>query len=158
VRVTQELNDMGLEARLTIAGCRPPDGAFLPDFVKVLGYISKSTREGAKALERLLTTFHFVILPTKADCTPMVFPEANSFGIPCITTDVGGIPTVIRDGVNGQKLSPAADACEGATVRSRHAERRAVRLCKALAGPLGMLFLPRQLLRHAMPVGSERYA
>jgi glycosyltransferase involved in cell wall biosynthesis len=30
-----------------------------------------------------------------------VFAEANSFGLPVITTEVGGIPTVIRNGVNG---------------------------------------------------------
>ena len=35
--------------------------------------------------------------------------EANSFGVPCLATNVGGIPTIIRDGVNG-KLFAVDDA------------------------------------------------
>ena len=115
VRVAQELNDTGLDTQLTVLGCIPPDAESLPSFVKVSGYLSKLTDAGAEAIERALATSHFLILPTRADCTPFVFPEANSFGVPCITTGVGGIPTVITDGVNGKKFSLDADARDYAT-------------------------------------------
>ena len=55
---------------------------------------------------------HFLVIPTRADCTPVVFPEACSFGLPCITTNVGGIATVIKDGVNGRMFSKGADVSE----------------------------------------------
>jgi glycosyltransferase involved in cell wall biosynthesis len=67
--------------------------------VKFLGYISKSTQEGSEQIDRLLSDAHFLMLPTRADCTPYVIPEANSFGLPCITTNVGGIPTMVKDHV-----------------------------------------------------------
>lgn len=53
---------------------------------------------------------HFLILPTRADCATMVFAEANAFGVPCLSTEVGGTGTLIRNGVNGQLFDPAAPA------------------------------------------------
>jgi glycosyltransferase involved in cell wall biosynthesis len=40
-------------------------------------------------------------MPSIAECTPIAFCEANSFGLPCLATNVGGIPSVIRNDVNG---------------------------------------------------------
>lgn len=103
VLITQELNRLGLPTELTIVGCEPPmDSEPLPNFVKFLGYISKSTKEGSDKIDRLFSEAHLLLLPTRADCTPHVIPEANSFGLPCITTNVGGIPTMVRDQVNGR--------------------------------------------------------
>ena len=34
----------------------------------------------------------------------MVFPEANSYGVPVITTDTGGVADVVHEGVNGHLL------------------------------------------------------
>ncbi|MGH7178119.1 MAG: glycosyltransferase, partial [Tepidisphaeraceae bacterium] len=35
-----------------------------------------------------------------------VLCEAGSFGVPCLATRVGGIPTIVRDGVNGLLFAP----------------------------------------------------
>jgi glycosyltransferase involved in cell wall biosynthesis len=40
----------------------------------------------------------------------MVFAEANAFGVPCITRRVGGIPSIIRDDVNGRMFNPDSPA------------------------------------------------
>ena len=53
-------------------------------------------------MEKIYSDSHFFVLPTIADCTPIVFPEANSFGIPVLTTNVGGNPSVIKNDVNGK--------------------------------------------------------
>ena len=45
----------------------------VPPFVKVHGFISKSTAEGKSKFNDLIGQSQFVILPTKADCTPIVF-------------------------------------------------------------------------------------
>lgn len=107
LQVAQQLRKNGLETELWVVGCRPAATEPLPRFVKTWDYISRSTEEGAEKLDRLVQECHFLILPTKADCTPTVVSEANSFGLPCITTDIGGLPTQVRDNINGKKFSEA---------------------------------------------------
>jgi glycosyltransferase involved in cell wall biosynthesis len=48
----------------------------------------------------------------RAECYGIVFCEANSFGIPCLSTDVGGIPTIIKDEQNGKLFSKDATVAE----------------------------------------------
>ena len=103
--VAEKLVQKGMKIELKIIGCIPESVDTLPDYVHVIGYISK---EGCMDLRRFtahLSEAHFLILPTRADCTPVVFSEANSFGVPCLSTQCGGIPSIIKDDVNG-KLFP----------------------------------------------------
>jgi glycosyltransferase involved in cell wall biosynthesis len=111
-KVAEMLNQSGLETELTIVGCQSPFDENLPDFVKLLGFISKSTNEGKKQIQKLLLESHFLILPTIADCTPVVFCEANSLGVPCLSTTVGGIPTIIRNDINGRLFDKDAQVSE----------------------------------------------
>jgi glycosyltransferase involved in cell wall biosynthesis len=110
LQVATELNRNGLPTELHIAGVH--FNRELPPFVKLHGYISKSTEEGKKRLNELMAKSHFLILPSKADCTPVVFGEANSYGLPVISTKTGGIPTIIKDNVNGMTYAPEAPALE----------------------------------------------
>ena len=100
VKVAAELNQRGIRTELHMVGCNPPGE--LPRFVKRHGFVSKASAAGQQQLEDLFSQAHFFILPTRADCSPVVFPEACSFGLPVLTTRVGGIPTSIRNGKNGQ--------------------------------------------------------
>lgn len=102
VEVAKKLKELGTPVELTIVGCNPPDGTQLPDYIKVKGFIDKSKPEGSAYIEKLYSESHFFLLPTIAECTPIVFSEANSYGMPVITTNTGGIPSVIRDEVNGK--------------------------------------------------------
>jgi glycosyltransferase involved in cell wall biosynthesis len=99
IAVAELLNRRGLRTELHVVGCAVPSGS--PSFVVSHGFISKKTEDGRKRLDQLFTEAHFLILPTRADCVPVVFAEASSFGLPSLTTDVGGIPTAVRNGVNG---------------------------------------------------------
>lgn len=102
IKIATELQAMGVKATLHIVGINElPPSAQLP-FVKSYGYVSKNDQKGKKLIEHLLSESHFLLLPTTADCTPVAFSEANSFGLPCITTNVGGISTIIKNGMNGQ--------------------------------------------------------
>ncbi len=112
LELAKELNKAGLNTKLTIVGCQPDIEGILPSFVNCLGFISKSTEAGRAQIARLLAEAHFLILPSRADCTPMVFAEANSFGLPCLTTNVGGIPTVIKNERNGKVFSNDASVTE----------------------------------------------
>ncbi|MCF0074498.1 glycosyltransferase family 4 protein [Dyadobacter sp. CY261] len=102
VKIAGKLNEVGIKTILHVAGIKEIPMETIPSFVVNHGFISKSNKEGQQLINKLLSTSHFLLLPTRADCTPVVFSEANSFGLPCITTNVGGIPTIIRDDVNGK--------------------------------------------------------
>jgi len=102
------LNERGVKTELIIVGCAPPSDLSLPDFVRVEGRISKRTAEGCERLERLISESHFLLLPTRADCTPVVIAEANAFGVPCVASDVGGVASMIRNGCNGHVVAPTA--------------------------------------------------
>ena len=112
LEVARELNNQGLNTELTVVGCQPNLDEPLPNFVKALGFINKSNQEGKKKIDRLIATSHFLIMPSIADCSPIVLCESNSLGTPCLATKVGGIPTIIRDDVNGRLFETTANVQE----------------------------------------------
>ena len=110
--VAKRLNSRGLSTELTIVGCYPPDKEKIPCFVKTLGFIDKSNKEGRELIDRLFSDSHFFILPTRAECAAMVIAEANSFGTPALSTKTGGMSTLIKDDINGKLFSIDAGADE----------------------------------------------
>ena len=113
LEVAQMLNLRGLPTELHVVGCAPPSPT--PDFVVRHGFVSKKTSDGAVLFDRLLMESHFMLVPSLAECYGLVFAEASSFGLPSLATRVGGIPTVVVDGVNGYTLdltAPASAYCD----------------------------------------------
>jgi len=106
VQTARLLNEQGLKTQLIVAGCRVPGEK--PAFLSEVGFISKQTQEGRARLADLLRSAHFLILPSRAECSAIVFSEACAFGLPIITTDTGGIETYVRQGVNGVRLPLSA--------------------------------------------------
>lgn len=105
VQVAEKLNAVGLPAELHIAGISNFPADRFPSYVINHGFISKKDEAGKAKIEKLISDSHFLILPTKAECYGLVFCEANAFGVPCIASDVGGIPTIIKDHINGKTFS-----------------------------------------------------
>jgi glycosyltransferase involved in cell wall biosynthesis len=99
--VAKALHDAGQPVELTIVGYNPPGMTEIPPYVKCLGYISKHTPEGKANIRRLLAETHFLFVPSRAEAYGIVFCEANAFGVPCLTTYVGGIATIVKDNING---------------------------------------------------------
>jgi glycosyltransferase involved in cell wall biosynthesis len=112
LEVAKKLNNSGLNTELTVVGCQPIIISNLPSFVKSLGFISKSTQEGKQRINQLLAESHFLILPSQSECYGIVFCEANALGVPCISRRVGGIPTIIKDDLNGKLFERDSDATE----------------------------------------------
>ncbi len=102
VEVVKEMNNRGIKTELSIVGCYPPSSYQLPDYVTAYGFVDKNNPDGMKLINKLYAESHFFILPTIAECTPIVFSEANSYGLPVITTNTGGISSIIKDEVNGK--------------------------------------------------------
>ena len=101
LKVAAILNERGLPTELHVAGLDQIPEEDLPDFVYDHGFISKSTEEGQQQLEQLYAGAHFFILPSIAECFGVVFSEANSFGVPAIAKNTGGVSTAIRNNHNG---------------------------------------------------------
>ncbi|MDJ1178841.1 glycosyltransferase family 4 protein [Roseofilum sp. BLCC_M91] len=112
LEVVKSLNRAGLSAELNVVGVKPVSEEPLPDYVHSVGFIDKSKPEGLAKLNQLLAESHFLILPSRAECFGHVFCEANSFGVPCLATKVGGIPSVIRDNANGKTFALDTDIKE----------------------------------------------
>ncbi len=94
LEVAKKLNAAGLPTELMLVGCDPPTKS-LPDFVHALGYIDRKT------LDDLYKSCHFMFVPTQAEALGLVFLEASAFALPSLSTDVGGVPEVIKSGVTG---------------------------------------------------------
>ncbi len=113
--VAETLRQRGIPTELWVVGGVPRARATWPDWVKILGFLDKSTVSGLTQLRSVISGAHFLILPTTADCSPHALAEANALGVPCLTTQVGGIPSIITEGRNGRCFpldAPAADYCD----------------------------------------------
>lgn len=60
----------------------------------------------AKERDRLLAQSDVFALPSRAEGVPMALLEAMASALPCITSPVGGIPDVFRDGIDGTLVTP----------------------------------------------------
>jgi len=112
LEVAKELNRRGLKTELLLVGCQPITTEPLPDFVKTIGFVDKYTEKGLQQLNQLFCESHFLILPSRAETFGHVLCEANSFGVPCLASKVGGMTTVIRDGYNGKTFALDAEISE----------------------------------------------
>lgn len=103
--ITKCLNELGTPADLHIVGCQAPDGEILPDYIHVLGFLNKNSPDSRRTIDHLFEKCHFFVLPTIADAAGIVFCEAASYGMPCLTHDLGGIAAIVRPGLNGNLFS-----------------------------------------------------
>lgn len=94
----------------------------LEDRVEIMNrYVSEDE------LVELLTTRHIVVAPYRSGTQSGIVPLALSAGRPVVATEVGGLPEVIVDGVNGVLCSPDPASIAEAI---RDAQNRYVELAK----------------------------
>lgn len=67
---------------------------------KVLGWVNSNE------VKKLLKDSIAYVLPSYNEGMPMSILEAMSFGIPVVSTDVGSIPEIIKQGFNGFTINP----------------------------------------------------
>lgn len=99
----------GIPARLTIVGSDPVAAVGIPQ-VTVHPFLNKNSPAGSAQFDALLDAAHLLLLPTRADCTPMVVAEANAHSVPALVTNVGGISSILSNDRNGLLMSPSASA------------------------------------------------
>jgi glycosyltransferase involved in cell wall biosynthesis len=105
----KHLKNRGYNVKLTICGCIPPE-QFQDNDMTVIPFINKNKPESKQQFHQLMLSHHFLVLPTRAECYGVVFVEASAYGMPSVTTDTGGIASVVHNGVNGKRLPLTAGA------------------------------------------------
>ena len=98
----------GIQAKLIVCGCVPPRHITHP-FMEVIPFLDKNKKDDYERFVNIMSTSHFLLVPTRADCSLLVGSEANAYGMPAITTETGGVPEIIKDGINGYCLPYSAD-------------------------------------------------
>ncbi|HEY2726064.1 MAG TPA: glycosyltransferase family 4 protein, partial [Parafilimonas sp.] len=98
----------GIQAKLIVCGCVPPPHIVHPN-MEVIPFLDKNKKEDYDRFVNIMSTSHFLLVPTRADCSLLVGSESNAYGMPAITTETGGVPEIVKDGVNGYCLPYTAD-------------------------------------------------
>jgi glycosyltransferase involved in cell wall biosynthesis len=109
IEIAKNLNYKGLPTQLDIVGIKEIPINNLPKFIINRGFISKTNYNEKILLEQLYSEAHFLIVPSRQEAFGLVFCEANSFGVPAISTNIGGINDVIENNKNGIKFDLNAD-------------------------------------------------
>ena len=106
VATVRELRRRGTAVHLTVAGTEVPseavedvDDAFVAD---------RRDGAGRRRLSDAFASADLFMLPSRADCSPIVLCEAAAFALPVVTSDVGGIPEIVVDGSTGRVVSSGA--------------------------------------------------
>ena len=93
IEITRHLRSLGIPAVLHVVGCSPAD---TPEFVKTYGLLSKDNPEHVLLLKKMYAESDFFLMPTRAEAQGIVFNESAAYGLPVVSTDVGGVSTVVR--------------------------------------------------------------
>lgn len=96
LKVLEILNKRHFPAKLHLVGIKDVP-VELPSNVINHGFVSKNDKDGAKKLEDLFCSSHFLFVPSRAEAYGLVFCEASAFGLPSISHHVGGIYTIINE-------------------------------------------------------------
>ena len=110
VAATEILNRLGHAVRLDVVGCEVPERHRELPWLHAHGRLSRHDSAQTATLTQLFIDSHFLFIPSRAEAYGLTFSEANAFGLPAISTATGGIPSVVRDGINGRMLPLDADA------------------------------------------------
>lgn len=121
VETVRLLNEQGIRARLVIAGIRelPRQYEGLP-YIDYVGFLNKNDPEQYRRYVQLWQKAHLFLLPTRAECSAIVYCEASAYGVPIFTYDTGGTGDYVIDGVNGYRLPLSAAAADFAACIRRN--------------------------------------
>ncbi len=76
------------------------------------GKLNKETNEGIEDFYRILSTAHFMFVPSKAEGFGIVYAEAAFTGMPSIALNVTGVPDAVKHGITGWLLPESVNTKE----------------------------------------------
>lgn len=110
VETVRILRDMGIDAHLIVAGPQSIPIKNSGQFVEFVGFLDKNNEGDYKRYVELYRRSHIFLLPTKAECSAIVFCEAAAFGLPCYTYNTGGTTNYAINDYNGYAFPLNANA------------------------------------------------
>lgn len=99
----------GVPLRLHVVGLAALPVA-TPPWATVHGRLDKNHPAQYRQLTSLLSGAHVLFVPSRAENYGMMFCEAAGFGVPALTSAVGGITSAVKDGETGFALPPGTPA------------------------------------------------
>jgi len=127
VRALQTLVDLGVDARLLLVG-DGPDRDHLERYAHELGVMKRCLFLGYQEdVARFYDAIDALVLPSVNEGTPVSVIEALAAGRPVVATRVGGVPDIVRDGVDGYLVAPGdpSELAERLVRLARDPDRRA---------------------------------
>jgi glycosyltransferase involved in cell wall biosynthesis len=98
------------DASFTLVGDGPRRDA-LETLTRALGISARVRFLGeCRDVAPVLAEHDLFVLPSRSEAFPNALIEAMATALPVVATDVGGIPEVVRSGVNGRLVPPNDDA------------------------------------------------
>ena len=96
LKAFESLCKSGVDAELTIIGTEPPERQDMPG-LRVIPFLDKRKARDQRTLREILLSTHFMLFPSRADCTPIALCEAAAYGVPVVSSDVGGIRSIVTE-------------------------------------------------------------
>ena len=109
IDAVERLTQQGRRVRLRLLGTGPEIASLRKQTAqnRIVDYV---IFEGAMNQDRIRSFYavaDLFCLPSFAEGLPVVLMEAMAMGIPCVSTQITGIPELIRDGTDGLLVAPS---------------------------------------------------
>lgn len=101
IETADELQKRGLNVEVHIVGLEELPKGFQRPYITLHGFVNKNNAVGEAKFYALLSQSHFLMVPSLADCSPIVYSEASAYGLPVIARKTGGVPSMITQDING---------------------------------------------------------
>ncbi len=102
VSIVETLRSKGYDIRLVVVGPRTePQNCKGKPYIDYYGYLNKNIEKEYFEYIKLFQRSHLFLLPTKAECSAIVYSEAAAAGLPCYTYLTGGAGNYVINGLNG---------------------------------------------------------
>ena len=114
VEIARCLFRKGIKVQLDVIGCVHEIDEEAAQFVVMHGLIDKNIPSNQEKIAALFAQAHFHVLMSRFECCAHALMEAAAFGVPSVSTNTGGIPSAVIEGVNGCLFGLGSDASEAA--------------------------------------------
>jgi glycosyltransferase involved in cell wall biosynthesis len=103
---------LGVDVSIKFIGAKPPPDVLALPFVEWCGWLDLQQDADRRRFAEVLSRAGAQILLSRSDLTPLVIPEAASYGKATLAAAVGGIPEMILDAETGWLIRPDASPTE----------------------------------------------
>lgn len=97
IQVIEQLNRKGFDSTLKIIGAKPPNNFIKPEYVQIVPFLNKTNNAEFNKLKKIYLSSDFFILLSEAEAFGLVIQEANSYALPLVLNNIGGMKFVSSD-------------------------------------------------------------